>query len=97
MRGGDVDRDVDRPAIRGARAMSAAVRVADDFAIDLADEPGKVAQRVGNPAPHLVRVRRVGLEGDRRRFDDRAIQVGDRRGVAVTDEADSRHTSAPDD
>jgi hypothetical protein len=35
----DVRRDVDRPSVRGARAMFARVDVADDRAFDLAGEP----------------------------------------------------------
>jgi len=92
-----VDRGIDRPSIRWARAMLGGIRVTRDLSVDLADEPRVRPQRVGNPAGHLGGARRERLERNRGVLDDRAIDGRDAGAIRFAGKPDvCRHTSPPD-
>ena len=89
LRRGDVDRDVDGPAVGGALAVPAGVGVADHLAVVLGDEPGVGGGDAGDPRRELGRVRRPLLEGGGAALDagrvDRRAGGGVALGIGAAD------------
>src|SRR5262249_59250975 len=87
--GVNVDRGIHRPSVRGADAMLRRVRIACYAPAYVARQPRVLAGCFGNAASHLLPVRRQGLERNRRRFDDRTVDLRDGGGVRLVGEPDS--------
>src|SRR4051794_7121499 len=76
----DVRAHLDRRVVRGALAVAASVRVAEDLTVALHDQPDV---SLSDPHRHLLGGRRLGLERDRALGHVRLIDRGARRGVFV--------------
>src|SRR3954454_8777070 len=76
----DVRAHLDRRVVRGAVAMEASVRVADDLTVALRDQPDV---GVADPQRHFLGGWRLGLERDRALGHVRLVDRGARRGVFV--------------
>ena len=73
----DVDRNVRRPLIRGARPVPVGIGVPEEITVSLADEPWPVRERLADSPPHLLERRRIQLERDRRSRHDRGVDCED--------------------
>src|SRR3954452_10893402 len=76
----DIRADLDSPVVRRTVAVPASIRVAEDLAVDLRDEPDV---GLADPVRHLVRGRRLRLERDRALGYVRLVDRGAGRGVLL--------------